>query len=553
MNQYCIGLDYGTSSVRALVVRLADGAEIGTGTFSYPHGEAGVVLSPTDPHLARQNASDYLEGAVVSVRLALLQAAQNEAGFSSELVLGIGVDTTGSSPMPVDAHGNALSSLPEFANHPDAHVWLWKDHTATQEAAEITALAQRIRPHYIAKYGGVYSSEWYWAKLLRFLRVAPEVVAATSDWVEIQDWIPAQLTGQTSPIARGICAAGHKGFYHADWGFPDAEFLAALHPDLLRFGAKLAAARVAHVGQAAGQLTPAWAEKLGLPAAIPVAMGAMDAHLGAIGAGVGTGTLVKIIGTSTCDIMVSPLNQPLPDIPGLCGIAPEAVLPDYYSLEAGQSAVGDLFAWWTDWVKAGDHAELSLRAAQLKPGQSGLLALDWNNGNRTVLVDQNLSGLLLGQSLYTKPEEVYRALIEATAFGAKTIVERFEQYGVGIERVVACGGIAEKSPLVMQVYADVLNKPIHLSRSAQTCALGAAIAAAVVAGVYPDFPSAQAKMTALKPEAYHPQPQAVATYQCLYALYKDVHDAFGTSTPNSLFHVMKDLLYIRADAIEVSR
>ena len=546
MNQYTIGLDYGTSSVRALVVRLSDGAEIGTGEFAYPHGEAGVILSASDPHLARQDAMDYLNGAAATVRLALLEAAQNDAAFAPDLVLGIGVDTTGSSPMPVDENGNALSSLPEFANHPAAHVWLWKDHTSTQEAAEITALAHKIRPQYIAKYGGVYSSEWYWAKLLHCQRVAPEVFAATADWVEVQDWIPAQLTGQTALIARGICAAGHKGFYHPDWGFPDAEFVGTLHPDLVRFAARLATTRVANAGQAAGQLTIDWAAKLGLKAGIPVAMGAMDAHLGAIGAGVGAGTLVKIMGTSTCDIMVSPLTQPLPDIPGLCGITPEAVLPGFYSLEAGQSAVGDLFAWWTDWIRAGDHASLSARATTLQAGQSGLLALDWNNGNRTVLVDQNLSGLLLGQSLYTKPEEVYRALIEATAFGARTIIERIESYGVQIERVVACGGIAEKSPLVMQIYADVLNKPMYISNSKQTCALGSAIAAAVVAGVYSSFPEAQAKMTTLKPEAYHPQAKEVATYSRLYSLYKALHDGFGTSGgAGNLAHIMKDLIAIR--------
>jgi L-ribulokinase len=549
MSQYTIGLDYGTSSVRALVVRLEDGAEVGTGVFSYPHGEAGVMLDEADPHLARQNPLDYLNGAEATIQVAIAQAEKTDPNFSPDKVLGIGVDTTGSSPMPVDADGNSLSVHPQFAQNLAAYVWLWKDHTSTAEAAEITALAHRIRPHYIAKYGGVYSSEWYWAKLLHGLRVAPEIVQAAADWVEVQDWIPAQLTGQVGLISRGICAAGHKGLYHPDWGFPDNEFLEALDPALVRFGERLKTVRVADSGQAAGGLTPEWADKLGLKVGIPVAMGAFDAHLGAVGAGVGPGTLVKIMGTSTCDVMVSPLSQPLPDIPGLCGITPGAVFPGYYSLEAGQSAVGDLFAWWTDWIKAGDHASLSAAALELKPGESGLLALDWNNGNRTVLVDQNLSGLLIGQSLYTKPEEVYRALVEATAFGARAIIERIEEYGVKVEQVVACGGIAEKSPLVMQIYADVLDKPMLISRSAQTCALGSAVAAAVVAGAYPSFTAAQSKMTGLKPEAYHPQPKAVVTYNRLYALYKALHDAFGTSATLSLSHVMKELIAIRQSVV----
>ena len=546
MSAYTIGLDYGTSSVRALIVRVTDGAEVGTGVCPYAHGENGVLLSASDPHVARQHPRDYLDGARHAVRSALTQASTNDAGFSSNAVMGIGVDTTGSSPMPVDASGAALTDDPRFANDLDAHVWLWKDHTATLEAQEITALAHRMRPRYIARYGGVYSAEWYWAKLLHLLRVAPQVAAAAADWVEIQDWIPAQLTAQPMPIARGICAAGHKAFYDPAWGFPDREFLATLEPGLVRFGEQLRGVRVAHSGTMAGGLSPHWASELGLPAGIPVAMGAFDAHLGAVGAGIQPGTLVKIIGTSTCDVMVAGLDDLPGDIPGLCGIASEAVLPGYLSLEAGQSAVGDLFAWWTDWIGAGEHETLSANAAKLEPGQSGLLALDWNNGNRTVLVDQQLSGLLIGQSLYTRPAEVYRALIEATAFGAKVIVERLEEYGVPVERVVACGGIAEKSALVMQIYADVLGKPVFVSRSAQTCALGSAVASAVVAGAHPNFEAAQQAMTGLKPEAYRPNPSAVAVYARLYALYRSLHDAFGTQThTTSLGHVMKDLLRIR--------
>jgi L-ribulokinase len=544
MTQYTIGLDYGTSSVRALIVRLSDGAEIGTGVSHYAHGEAGVLLDSSNPHLARQNPQDYLTGTQKSLLMAL-QEAQTDPDFSSLNVLGIGVDTTGSSPMPVDANGKALS---ETQTDLAAFVWLWKDHTATLEATEITNLAHQIRPNYIAKYGGMYSSEWYWAKLLHALRTAPDVMAQAADWVEIQDWIPAQLAGQTTTIIRGICAAGHKGLYHPDWGFPDDQFLSQLDPKLLRFAHKLRSEKVADAGQAAGYLSADWAKKLGLEAGIPIAVGAIDAHLGAIGAGIKAGTFVKTIGTSSCDVMVAPLKTPLPDIPGLCGITPEAVLPNHYSLEAGQSAVGDLLAWWTDWVKAGSHSQLTNAAALLKAGQSGLLALDWNNGNRNVLVNQNLSGLILGQSLYTRPEEIYRALIEATAFGSRVIIERIEEYGVPIHQIVACGGIAEKNPLFMQIYADVLGKPIFISRSSQACALGSAIAAAVVCRAYPNFETAQAAMTGVKSVSYLPNPDSTIVYDRLFKLYKTLHDAFGTSQNPAVFHIMQELLKIREDS-----
>jgi L-ribulokinase len=298
-------------------------------------------------------------------------------------------------------------------------------------------------------------------------------------------------------------------------------------------------------------LTAGWSRKTGLPAGIPVAVGAFDAHLGAVGSGVTPGVLVKIIGTSTCDISVWPNTENLADVPGLCGIVNGSVLPGYFGLEAGQSAVGDIFNWFVNYLqpggkKAGSHEELTKGAAKLKPGESGLLALDWNNGNRTILVDQRLTGLLVGQTLYTTPAEIYRALIEATAYGALTIINRFEEYGVKVEQVLNCGGIAEKSPLVMQIYADVTGRPMKISRSAQTCALGAAIAGAVVAGAHKDFASAQKAMTGLKPKIFKPDPKAHAVYKRLYALYKKCHDAFGTKGWNGNLHdVMKQLLEIR--------
>jgi L-ribulokinase len=418
-----------------------------------------------------------------------------------------------------------------------------------EKAIALTAAAREMHPEYLAKCGGTYSSEWFWAKMWHCADVAPDVAKAAAGWIEIADWIPAILTGTESRPWRGFCTAGHKGMYNAVWGgWPERAFLAGLHPELGRWRDHLThSPDPVAVDHPVGTLTAEWAEKTGLPAGIPVAAGALDAHLGAIGSGIGPGALVKIMGTSTCDIMIAPLSQYLPDIPGLCGIAPEAVLPGYYSMEAGQSAVGDLFNWWVGQFGGNrTHEELTRGAGALRPGESGLLALDWNNGNRTVLVDQRLTGLLLGQTLATTPAEIYRALIEATAFGARMIVERWEEYDVPVEQVICCGGIAEKNPIAMQIYADVLGKPMRISASSQTCALGSACAAAVVGGVFPDFEMAQKAMTHLKEVTYTPQPDAVAVYNELFSLYHDLHDAFGVAAWNGgLAHVMKRLMDIR--------
>ena len=546
---YTIGLDYGTNTVRALVVRTGDGAEVGTFVFPYPHGNAGVILDGRDPELARQHPADYLAGAEASVRGAMADAATHDADFAPSKVIGLGVDTTGSTPIPVDANGRAMAENPQFADTPDAMAWLWKDHTSALKAVAITQAAAKERPEYLAKCGGAYSSEWFWSKMWQCAETNPEVAAATAGWIECADWIPAVLTGTEARPLHGICAAGHKAMYHTDWGgYPDRAFLASLHPELGRWRDALDVSPPAvPVNQKAGDLTADWAARLGFTAGIPVAVGAFDAHLGAVGSGIGPGALVKIMGTSTCDIMVAPLSQNLPDVPGLCGIVPESVLPGFYGLEAGQSAVGDLFNWWVSQFGGNrTHEELTDGAAKLKPGESGLLALDWNNGNRTVLVDQRLTGLLIGQTLASSPAEIYRTLIEATAFGARMIVERLEEYGVAVEQVIACGGIADKSPLAMQIYADIFNRPIRTSRSNQTCALGCAIAAAVVAGAYPDVLTAQSKMAHLNERDYAPNPAAVAVYEELFTLYRDLHDAFGVvSWQGNLSHVMKRLIDIR--------
>ncbi len=549
--KYVIGLDYGTNSVRTLIVNAANGKEVATAVWGYEHGEAGVILS-RDPNLARQHPTDYVKGAEVTIKKALADAKKNVRGFKPEHVIGIGVDTTGSTPLPVDKNGTPLAFDLRFARNPAAMAWLWKDHTGVAEAAEITALAKRMRPQYLAKCGGTYSSEWFFSKILHCLRTSPEVFDAAYTWVECADWVPAMLTGTEAPdkLTAGVCAAGHKAMYNDDWGgYPDAEFLGALDPKLGELRSRLRP-KAFSIDKSVGKLTAEWAARTGLPAGLPVAVGAFDAHLGGVGSGIAPGTLVKIIGTSTCDMMVVPVGQPLADVPGLCGIVNGSILPGYYGLEAGQSAVGDIFNWWVNYIQPMgrklSHKALDDAARKIKPGESGLLALDWNNGNRTILVDQRLTGLLVGQTLYTTPAEVYRALIEATAFGALTIINRFEEYGVKVDQIVNCGGIADKSPITMQIYADVTGRPMKISRSGQTCALGAAVAGAVVGGAYPDYASAQRAMTGLKPRVFKPNPKAHETYKELYTLYRKLHDAFGTiEWTGNLHDVMKQLLDIR--------
>ena len=541
-----LGVDFGTNSVRALIVDTATGAELGTFVSPYPSGRDGILLDPRQPDLARQHPKDYLTCLEACITGAIRDAGP---GFAPGRILGIGVDTTGSTPLPVDSSGTPLALRSEFNDHPAAMAWLWKDHTAHAEAEKITEKARALRPHYLAKCGGVYSSEWFWAKIWACHHQAPEVFAAAHTWVEHADWIPAVLTGTDHPdvMKRGVCAAGHKAFYSDTWGgYPDAEFLEALDPALKRLASTLPT-RCYPASEAAGRLTPEWAAKLGLNAGIPVAIGAFDAHLGAVGAGVKPGTLVKIIGTSTCDITTAPLAQALPDIPGLCGIVPESVLPGQFGLEAGQSGVGDVFNWYVQTIQptGKNHETLTNEAESLKPGQSGLLALDWFNGNRTVLVDQRLSGMLLGMTLATPPAHIYRALIEATAYGARVIIDRFAHYGVPIERVINCGGISAKNTLVMQIYADILNRPMYLSRSTQTCALGSAMAGAVAAGVHPDFRAATEAMTAVQDTVFHPIPENVAVYETLFGLYRRLHDAFGVNGQDDLSDVMKTLLDVR--------
>ena len=554
---YTIGLDYGSNSVRCIIVNLKDGNELAADVFGYPTGDMGIMLDPADHNLARQNPQDYIDGLETTVKNAIAAAKKADSDFDPAKVIGIGVDTTGSTPLPIDEKGVPLGIKDEFKDNPNAMAWLWKDHTGYAEAAEITKVAAEHRPEYLAKCGGTYSSEWFFSKVLRCLRAAPDVFDAAYTWVEHADYMTGLLTGTSEPkvIKRCRCAAGHKAMFNDSWGgYPDKEFLSKLDPKMAKLRETLGDKTYA-IDTAAGKLSKEWAGKLGLEEGIAVAMGAFDAHLGAVGSGIKSGALVKIIGTSTCDMVVAPSSTDLPDVPGICGIVDGSILPGFFGLEAGQSAVGDIFNWFVNYIQpggkeAGDHVALTEKAAKLKPGQSGLLALDWNNGNRTILVDQRLTGLLVGQTLHTRPEEIYRALIEATAFGALTIINRFEEYGVKIDEVINCGGIAEKNPMLMQIYADVTGRQMKVSRSAQTCALGSAIAAAVVAGKsaggYDNFDDAQKAMTGVKDVVYKPIAENVTVYAGLYQLYRQMHDAFGTADyEGGLCNVMKDLLDIK--------
>ena len=548
---FTLGLDFGTNSVRALIVRCSDGAEFGSGMANYPSGRQGVLLDPKDHNLARQHPGDYLFGLEQCVKSALADAGKGR-GFSADRIIGIGVDATTCSPIPVNAKNRPLALAKQWRRNLNAQCWLWKDHTSFKEAARSTELAAKYRPHFIAKCGNTYSPEAFWSKIWHCRNVAPGIFDAAHSWVELADWIPSVLAGADAPekVVRGVCCAGHKALYAEDWGgLPDKEFLELLDPKLASLRGRLYD-KALDASVAAGRLVDKWAAKLGLPRGIPIAIGEGDVHYGAIGCGVAEGVIVKVIGTSSCDCAVVPESKGISDILGVCGIVRGSILPGFHGIEAGQSAVGDLFKWWVEVICGGDgalHSKLTREAEKLKPGESGLLALDWNNGNRNCLMDPRLTGLLVGQTLYTTQAEIYRALIEATAFGARVIFERIREYGVPVKQVVCAGGIADKNPLLMQIYADVTGCTMQVSASSQACALGAAIGAAVVAGAHKNFSAAQKAMTRVKPKVYQPISANAKVYQQLYALYRQLHDTFGTpAAPSDLSQLMKELLALKA-------
>lgn len=547
---FSMGIDFGSNSVRALIIDIENGHEYGAASCTYPGGVNGIFLKSDDPNLARQNPDSYLEAMTIAVKEAL-ENASGKKDFNPASIIGIGSDATASTPIPVTREMVPLSRLEKFKNNLNAYAWMWKDHTSIKEAEKINALAKEIRSQYLEKCGGVYSSEWFFSKIWHCMNVDIEVFSDAFSWVEFSDFIPAVLCGIKNPseIKRNVCAAGHKGSYSEEWnGLPDKEFLGRLAPELAELLPRLYSKAYTADNQA-GRLCPEWSAKLGLRKGIPIAVGAIDAHLGAVGSGVGTGKLVKIIGTSSCDITVSPSDRKLPPVPGVCGIVDGSVVPGYYGIEAGQAAVGDILNWFVSNVSKGDSglfAKLTEAAATLRPGQSGLLALDWQNGNRNILGDQKLTGMLLGMTLHTSQSEIYRSLIEAIAFGARKILERLKEYNIATDEIICCGGIAEKNQLFMQIHADILKMPMKISGSSESCALGAAIFGAVAGGGYKNVEDAQKKICSFKDRGYIPDGERAAVYDELYRLYSELHDSFGVAGKSfDHYSVMKRLLDIK--------
>lgn len=549
MVSYALGLDYGSDSVRALLVDTATGAEVATHTVLYPRWAKGLYCDPAADQF-RQHPLDYLES-LEAVLAGLWESAPEGAG---QHVVGLSFDTTGSTPIAIDRNGEALALKPEFSENPNAMFVLWKDHTAVKEAREITAAAEKATENYIKYEGGIYSSEWFWAKALHVLRADPAVRDAAYSWVEHCDWMPAVLTGTTHPsqLRIGRCAAGHKMMWHESWGgFPSNDFFAGLDPVLDGLRDTLPSNTFTS-DQSVGALTQEWADKLGLPKGIAVGFGAFDCHMGAVAARVKPGVLTKIMGTSTCDITVA-THEEMADTcaRGICGQVDGSVLPGMVGLEAGQSAFGDLYAWFRNLINWPLHnidfgafvsvgsmilddetkrsliqevedktlIALSAEAAKLAPGQAGITALDWVNGRRTPDADQTVAMAMMGLKMGSQAPQIFRGLVEATAFGARAIIERFREEGVRVESVVAIGGISKKSDLVMQVCADVWNCQIDVLESDQSCALGAAIFAATAAGVYPDVASAQEVMASSVCKTYSPNSESTAAYDELYQKY----------------------------------
>jgi L-ribulokinase len=542
-----IGIDYGTDSVRCVVIDAATGREESSEVASYARWSAGKHCDPAKNRF-RQHPRDYIEGLEAAVKGAL-KGLPRGAGAR---VAGIGIDTTGSTPCAVDASGTPLALTKGFEENPNAMFVLWKDHTAVKEAELINRTARGWGGTDFTRYeGGVYSSEWFWSKILHILREDPKVRKAAVSWVEHCDWMPALLTGNTDPRAlkRSRTAAGHKAMWHAEWGgLPPEEFLARVDPLLRGLRARLYE-QTDTSDVKAGGLSAEWAKRLGLPEGAAVAVGGFDAHMGGVGGQISGGALVKIMGTSTCDMMVAPGKAVgSRSLPGICGQVDGSIVPGMIGLEAGQSAFGDVYAWFKEllaWpleaamprsargIKAADMAALvtqvedrlldvlAEKAAEVDPEESTVLALDWLNGRRTPFADQTLKGAILGLTLGSTAPRVFRALVEATAFGSRAIVEQFRKEGVKISQVIALGGIAKKSPFVMQVTCDVLGMPIRVAASDQTCALGAGMFGAVAAGLYRTVEEAQKKMGSGFDRTFKPDRRRAAVYGRLYGKYAE--------------------------------
>ncbi len=553
-DEVVIGVDFGSLSGRAVVVRVRDGKELGSAVHDYEHAVMSDRLTAGDGRAlgadwALQAPQDYL-----SVLRRAVPAALESAGVDPARVRGIGTDFTASTPMPVLADGTPVSDLDEWRNSPHAYVKLWKHHAAQPHADRINALAAERGEPWLARYGGLISSEWEFAKGLQLFEEAPEVYAATDHWVEAADWIVWQLCGE---YVRNACTNGYKGIYQ-DGRYPSEEFCEALSPGFGGFVEEKLRARIGELGARAGSLTAEAAAWTGLPEGIAVAVGNVDAHVTAPAArATAPGEMVAIMGTSTCHVMN---GAQLREVDGMCGVVDGGIVAGLWGYEAGQSGVGDILGWFVDncvpasYAEAAEaagisvHQHLSDLASRQQVGEHGLVALDWHSGNRSILVDHALSGVIVGQTLATRPEDQYRALIEATAFGTRTIVEAFDRSGVPVTRFVAAGGLL-KNRFLMQVYADVLDMEIAVIGSDQGPALGSAIHAAVAAGCYPDVPAAAEAMGRRVDAAYRPDPDAAAAYRRLYAHYRRLHDHLGREARD----LMHDLKEMRQQALEDRR
>jgi L-ribulokinase len=552
---YTLGVDFGTLSGRALLVDVTDGREIATAVYAYSHGAMDERLpdgTPLEHDWALQDPADYLR-----VFETTIPAVLAESGVDPADIIGLGIDFTACTMLPTTADGTPLCFQDAWRSHPHAWVKLWKHHAAQPEANAINRLAAERSEAWLARYGGKISSEWMLAKCWQILDEAPEVYAAADRLLEATDWVIWQLTGRET---RNSCTAGYKANWSKQEGYPSREFLAALDPRLADLVADKLSTDISPLGVCAGGLTAAWAERLGLRAGIAVAVANVDAHVAVPACTVAEpGKMVMIMGTSICHMVCGTESR---IVPGMCGVVEDGILPGLFGFEAGQSAVGDIFAWFVENGVPGAyereaaargvsvHELLTEKASGLKPGESGLLALDWWNGNRSVLVDTDLTGLLLGCTLTTKPEEIYRALIEATAFGTATIVNTFAANGVPIDEIYCCGGLAAKNALLMQIYADVTGRPMRISASEQTPALGSAMHAAVAAGAeaggYATIQDAAKTMARVKDEQYQPIAEHHAVYQQLLAEYTRLHDYFGRGEND----VMKRLKTIKAQATQ---
>jgi L-ribulokinase len=553
--KFALGIDYGTESGRAVVIRIRNGEEAGSAVIPYPDGVIDEKL-PGGPRLepdwALQNPHDYLTVLEKSVPKAL-----KAAGVKGDDIVGIGTDFTASSPLPTKSDGTPLCFLPQYRKQPHAWVKLWKHHAAQPEANRINEIGRERNEEFIRIYGGKYSSEWFFSKLLQVLDEAPEIYDAMDRFIEAADWIVWQMTGEEK---RNTCTAGYKGMWIKGSGFPSREFFRALHPRMENVVAEKLTETYYPLGARAGGLTAQWAAKTGLKEGTPVSIGNVDAHVAVPACTVTQpGSLVMIMGTSICHMVLGREKQM---VEGMCGTVEDGIIPGLWGFEAGQSAVGDIFAWFfehgvPDYIhrearklKIPFQAALEKRATALKPGESGLLALDWWNGNRSILVDVDLTGLLVGMTLATRAEEVYRALIEATAFGTRQIIEAFESKGVAVKELVACGGLPEKNRLLMQIYADVTGREIKLARQLQTCsALGAAMHGAVAAGRagggYDSIVEAAEHMARVQKLAYRPRPEHHEIYNRLFKEYQTLHDYFGRGAND----VMKRLKALKREQV----